>query len=50
MADTDIAGQSKHVALLKYIPDESIAFPGFQPVLAPGHYSRGILATMLQDG
>ena len=50
MADADVAGQSVHVALPKYVPDETVALSLPQPVIAPGDDACRVLATVLHHG
>jgi hypothetical protein len=50
MANADVAGQPVHMALPKYVPDESIAFALSQPVIAPGDDTCSVLTTVLHHG
>lgn len=48
MTDSHVAHKRLHVALLKDIAHQAIAFPQMQLVPLTGDHARGILATMLQ--
>ena len=50
VTDADIAGQSQHVAMAKYVANQAIALALPQAVLAPGHDACRVLASVLKHG
>jgi hypothetical protein len=50
MANAAVAGEIKHVVLLKDVADEAIVFAKVQPAVpGRGHHASSVLAAMLQD-